>query len=106
VAGRGIDIPGITLVINFDAPPNIEVRACCCFFFFFFCSFFLTCFFAKDYTHRIGRTGRAGTSGVAVTYLGEADSAIFYDLKKFLDQSPKVIVFLFFGVCLVLRKHV
>jgi ATP-dependent RNA helicase DDX23/PRP28 len=69
VAGRGIDIPGVTLVINFDAPPNIE-----------------------DYTHRIGRTGRAGTSGVAVTYIGEADSAIFYDLKRFLDSSPKAII--------------
>ena len=66
VAGRGIDIPGVTLVVNFDAPPSIE-----------------------DYTHRIGRTGRAGTSGVAVTYLSESDSGIFWDLRRFLEASPK-----------------
>ena len=69
VAGRGIDIPGVTLVINYDAPASIE-----------------------DYTHRIGRTGRAGSSGVAVTYLSEADTSIFYDLKRFLDASPKAVV--------------
>ena len=46
VAARGIDIPGITHVINFDAPRQ-----------------------AEDYVHRIGRTGRAGRTGVALTLL-------------------------------------
>lgn len=46
VAGRGIDVPDVTLVINYDMPNNIEA-----------------------YTHRIGRTGRAGKKGTAVTFL-------------------------------------
>jgi len=44
VAARGIDVPGINLVVNYDAPRM-----------------------AEDYLHRIGRTGRAGRAGVAVT---------------------------------------
>ncbi len=35
-----------------------------------------------DYTHRIGRTGRAGKSGIAVTFLTKDDSALFYGLKQ------------------------
>ena len=41
-----------------------------------------------DYTHRIGRTGRAGKSGIAVTFLTKDDSALFYGLKQ-------VIIFFF-----------
>ena len=36
----------------------------------------------EDYTHRIGRTGRAGKTGVAVTFLTKDDSGVFYDLKQ------------------------
>ncbi len=36
----------------------------------------------EDYTHRIGRTGRAGKTGVAVTFLTKDDAAVFYDLKQ------------------------
>ncbi len=50
VAARGIDVPGINLVVNYDAPRQPE-----------------------DYVHRIGRTGRAGRAGVAVTFLGAQD---------------------------------
>lgn len=46
VAGRGIDVPDVALVINYDMPNNIEA-----------------------YTHRIGRTGRAGKKGTALTFL-------------------------------------
>jgi superfamily II DNA/RNA helicase len=46
VAARGIDVRGVSHVINFDAPPARE-----------------------DYVHRIGRTGRAGASGVGVTFV-------------------------------------
>ena len=46
VAGRGIDVPDVALVVNYDMPNNIEM-----------------------YTHRIGRTGRAGRKGVAITFL-------------------------------------
>ncbi|XP_059077449.1 DEAD-box ATP-dependent RNA helicase 21 [Cryptomeria japonica] len=64
VAGRGIDIPDVAHVINFDMPSNIEM-----------------------YTHRIGRTGRAGKTGVATTFLTHYDSDVFYDLKQMLIQS-------------------
>ena len=41
-----------------------------------------------DYTHRIGRTGRAGKKGVAISFLTKDDSAVFYDLKQVLLESP------------------
>jgi len=41
-----------------------------------------------DYTHRIGRTGRAGKKGVAISFLTKDDSAVFYDLKLALTESP------------------
>jgi superfamily II DNA/RNA helicase len=47
VAARGLDIPDITHVINYDEPENYE-----------------------DYTHRIGRTGRNGKTGNALTFIG------------------------------------
>lgn len=65
VAGRGIDIQNVSMVINFDMAKNIE-----------------------DYTHRIGRTGRAGKSGIAVSFLCKDDSAVFYDLKQCILESP------------------
>ena len=52
VLGRGIDVPAVTHVINYDAPNDIE-----------------------DYTHRIGRTGRAGNRGLATTFLSEIGRA-------------------------------
>ncbi|CAE1242373.1 DDX23 [Acanthosepion pharaonis] len=65
VAGRGIDIKDVSLVINYDMAKNIE-----------------------DYTHRIGRTGRAGKTGTAITFLTKDDSNIFYDLKQVITGSP------------------
>ncbi|KVH95742.1 DEAD-box ATP-dependent RNA helicase 21 [Cynara cardunculus var. scolymus] len=64
VAGRGIDIPDVAHVINYDMPGNIEM-----------------------YTHRIGRTGRAGKTGIATTFLTLHDTDVFYDLKQMLTQS-------------------
>ena len=55
LAGRGIDVPDVSLVVNFNMATNIE-----------------------GYTHRIGRTGRAGKSGVAITFLGNEDSDVMY----------------------------
>lgn len=55
----------VSMVINYDMAKSIE-----------------------DYTHRIGRTGRAGKSGAAVTFLTAADEAVFYDLKAVLLESP------------------
>lgn len=41
-----------------------------------------------DYTHRIGRTGRAGKNGVAVSFCTKEDSNLFYDLKQLMMSSP------------------
>ncbi|EPQ14643.1 Putative ATP-dependent RNA helicase DDX23 [Myotis brandtii] len=65
VAGRGIDIQDVSMVVNYDMAKNIE-----------------------DYIHRIGRTGRAGKSGVAITFLTKEDSAVFYELKQAILESP------------------
>ena len=48
----------------------------------------------EDYTHRIGRTGRAGKSGVAVTFLTDGDSATFYDLRQRLIERYFIARFL------------
>ncbi|KAF4533343.1 hypothetical protein B566_EDAN002740 [Ephemera danica] len=65
VAGRGIDIKDVSLVINYDMAKTIE-----------------------DYTHRIGRTGRAGKHGLAISFLTKDDSPLFYDLKQTILESP------------------
>ncbi len=59
VAARGIDVPGINLVVNYDAPR-----------------------FAEDYVHRIGRTGRAGRAGIAVTFVGHADRHLVSKIER------------------------
>ena len=64
LAGRGIDVPDVSLVVNFNMAGNIE-----------------------SYTHRVGRTGRAGKSGVAITFLGNEDTEVMYDLKQMLMKS-------------------
>ena len=65
LAGRGIDIKDVSLVINYDMAKSIDA-----------------------YTHRIGRTGRAGKSGKAITFLTQDDSHLFYELKQLLLSSP------------------
>lgn len=64
VAGRGIDVKNVSLVINYDMAKNIE-----------------------DYTHRIGRTGRAGKNGTAITFLSNYDTDVLYDLKQMIMKS-------------------
>ncbi|KAI1661507.1 DEAD-domain-containing protein [Daldinia decipiens] len=64
LAGRGIDVPDVSLVVNFNMALSIE-----------------------SYTHRIGRTGRAGKSGVAITFLGNEDADVMYDLRQMLSKS-------------------
>ncbi|KAF2810546.1 U5 snRNP-like RNA helicase subunit [Mytilinidion resinicola] len=64
LAGRGIDVQDVSLVVNFNMATNIE-----------------------SYTHRVGRTGRAGKSGVAITFLGNEDQDVMYDLKQMLMKS-------------------
>ncbi|XP_047309028.1 DEAD-box ATP-dependent RNA helicase 40-like [Impatiens glandulifera] len=68
VAARGLDIKDIKVVINYDFPTGIE-----------------------DYVHRIGRTGRAGASGVAYTFLSEQDWKHAGDLVKVLEGANQQV---------------
>jgi superfamily II DNA/RNA helicase len=68
VAARGINVPGINLVVNYDAP-----RA------------------AEDYVHRIGRTGRAGRAGIAVTFLGHADRNLVRQIERFTGNKVSLM---------------
>lgn len=64
VAGRGIDVPDVALVVNYDMPNTIEA-----------------------YTHRIGRTGRAGKKGTSLTLLTMSDTEVS-DRDKMLPVQP------------------
>ncbi|OII77410.1 DEAD DEAH box helicase family protein [Cryptosporidium andersoni] len=68
VAGRGIDIANVNLVINYDVPSTIDT-----------------------YTHRIGRTGRAGKSGVAISFVTQQDSNLFSELKRILISTNNIV---------------
>ncbi|MGQ3000941.1 MAG: DEAD/DEAH box helicase [Hydrogenophaga sp.] len=64
VAARGLDIKDVPAVFNFDIPFN-----------------------AEDYVHRIGRTGRAGASGLAVSFVSGRDTRLMGDLEKLLGKK-------------------
>jgi superfamily II DNA/RNA helicase len=66
VAARGIDVPTITHVFNFGLPMK-----------------------AEDYTHRIGRTGRAGRDGLAITFAEFRDRRKIFDIESYSRQSIK-----------------
>jgi len=67
VAGRGIDIENISHVINFDVPINPE-----------------------DYVHRIGRTGRAGKKGTAITFVLKKDTKYLQEIEKLIKMKIKI----------------
>ncbi len=69
VAARGIDVPTITHVFNFGLPMK-----------------------AEDYTHRIGRTGRAGRDGLAVTFAEFRDRRKIFDIEGYSQQKFKAEV--------------
>jgi superfamily II DNA/RNA helicase len=69
VAARGIDVPTITHVFNFGLPMK-----------------------AEDYTHRIGRTGRAGRDGLAVTFAEFRDRRKIFDIEGYSRQQFKAEV--------------
>jgi len=48
-------------------------------------------FVFTDYTHRIGRTGRAGASGLATSFLSHEDTEIMFDLKQMLTKTNQAI---------------
>ncbi|MBV8797360.1 MAG: DEAD/DEAH box helicase, partial [Hyphomicrobiales bacterium] len=64
VAARGLDIPDVSHVINYDAPHH-----------------------AEDYVHRIGRTGRAGKSGQALTIVSRADQKAVAEIEKLIARK-------------------
>lgn len=64
IVARGIDIEKIDLVVNFDVPND-----------------------AEDYVHRIGRTARAQTQGVGITFINEDDQADFYKIEKLIETN-------------------
>jgi superfamily II DNA/RNA helicase len=64
VAARGLDIPDVSHVFNFDVPTH-----------------------AEDYVHRIGRTGRAGRSGIAFSIVTAADMKYIDEIKKLIDSN-------------------
>jgi ATP-dependent RNA helicase DDX46/PRP5 len=68
VAARGLDVKQLKLVVNFDAPNHLE-----------------------DYVHRAGRTGRAGNTGTAVTFLTEEQDRYAVDIAKALKQSGQPV---------------
>lgn len=68
VAQRGLDIEGISHVVNYDVPRNPE-----------------------DYVHRIGRTGRAGAEGTAITFMSGGELALVNDIERVLGKKlPRV----------------
>ncbi|WP_041655823.1 DEAD/DEAH box helicase [Azoarcus sp. KH32C] len=69
VAARGIDVAGISHVINFDPPRQVE-----------------------DYVHRIGRTGRAGRDGIAITMSGPREMGIIRAIERFTGKRLDVHV--------------
>ena len=64
IVSRGIDIDDITLVINFDVPHDVE-----------------------NYVHRIGRTARAGDSGMAITFVSPEEQFRFSKIERFLKKT-------------------
>jgi len=68
VAARGIDVSNVQYVLNFDLCKDIE-----------------------KYTHRIGRTGRAGKKGVAISFMYTDDTDIMYDLGQMLEKTHHAV---------------
>jgi ATP-dependent RNA helicase DDX3X len=68
VAARGLDIPHVAHVVNFDLPSDID-----------------------DYVHRIGRTGRAGKSGVATAFFNEKDQSLARPLSDLMQESNQEV---------------
>ena len=64
IAARGIDVEGISHVINYDVPTH-----------------------AEDYVHRIGRTGRAAATGDAITFVSNEEKKYLRQISKFIERK-------------------
>ena len=70
VASRGLDIPHVDVVVNFDIPTH-----------------------SKDYIHRVGRTARAGRSGKAITFVSQYDVELYQRIEHLIGKKlPKFAV--------------
>ena len=70
VAARGIDVPTITHVINYDLPKQ-----------------------AEDYVHRIGRTGRAGRTGIAVSFADAKEYMMVHKIERYINRKlPEIVI--------------
>jgi ATP-dependent RNA helicase RhlE len=68
IAARGIDVSGVSHVINFDLP-NVP----------------------EQYVHRIGRTARAGAAGVAIAFCADDERAYLRDIERLTKQKPDIV---------------
>merc|ERR1719336_1620642 len=68
VAARGLDIPNVLWVIQYDLPSTID-----------------------DYVHRIGRTGRCGNTGTAISFVNSKNNNVIRSLQELLDESKQEI---------------
>lgn len=68
VAARGLDIPNVTHVINYDLPTDVD-----------------------DYVHRIGRTGRAGNTGIATAFFNRGNRGIVRELLELLKEANQEV---------------
>lgn len=68
VAARGLDIPHVSHVVNFDLPNDID-----------------------DYVHRIGRTGRAGKSGLATAFFNENNTSLAKGLADLIQEAKQEV---------------
>ena len=90
VASRGLDIPNVVHVINFDMPSQIgrqsHGRG-------IVGSFLFTGdgLFADDYVHRIGRTGRCGNTGTAISFVNERNQAVLRPLFELLKENEQTV---------------
>lgn len=64
MASRGLDIPSVEFVLNFDVPKN-----------------------PKDYVHRVGRTARAGRGGTAMTIVSQYDVKLLLSIEDFIESK-------------------
>src|SRR6185436_5473403 len=67
IAARGIDIPGVSHVVNYDLPHV-----------------------AEQYVHRIGRTARAGASGIAIAFCSDEERPLLRDIERLTRQKLNV----------------